>query len=198
MLRNNYLQTLALSLAERRGVGDLGFAPPPHAQPRAGGPPRPQRRVPARRRDPRRARPARRGADAARACGASRLRQALAARRASREPRCRTIPISPASSSATSRREMRERFPDAIAGPPPAARDHRDAARQRDHQPRRSDDRDAPRRPDRRRRADDRRGLRGHPRFVRARRSQRRHRRPRRHGHRAPCSCGSTATCRTC
>ena len=26
VLRNNYLQTLALSLAERRGVGDLGFA----------------------------------------------------------------------------------------------------------------------------------------------------------------------------
>ena len=70
--------------------------------------------------------------------------------------------------------EMRERFPDAIADPPPAPRDHRDAARQRHHQSRRPDDRHAPRRPDRRRCADDRGGLRGDARLVRPDRAQRR------------------------
>ena len=80
----------------------------------------------------------------------------VARRRSARQPTCRTIPISAASSSAISRTQMRERFPDAHRRASAAARDHRDPARERDDQPRRPDRSHAPRRPDRRRRADDR------------------------------------------
>ena len=56
VLRNNYLQTLALSLAERRGLEDLGFQQRLMQTLEARGRARPRGRVPARRHGARRAR----------------------------------------------------------------------------------------------------------------------------------------------
>ncbi len=84
VLRNNYQQTLALSLgaAARAGRSRLPAAPDADAgEPR---PARPRGRIPARRHGDRRAAQARAGADAAGARGAARLRQAHALQRSSR------------------------------------------------------------------------------------------------------------------
>ena len=114
MLRNNYQQTLALSLAERRGLEDLGFQQRLMQTLEARGLlDRAVEFLPddvelAERRAPRA------GADAAGAGGAARLCQARAPRRSARIRRCRTIPIWRASSAAISRRRSRERFPDAL------------------------------------------------------------------------------------
>ena len=187
VLRNNYLQTLALSLAERRGPADLGFAQRLMQSLERQGRLDRGGRVPARRCGARRARDAAaRRSDAAGARGAARLCQALAARRAARQPRCRTIPISDASSSATSRSRCAS-----------ASR-----TRSRRHRLRREIIAtqlanaivnrggptivDAARRPDRRRRADHRGGLRGDARLLRPDRAQRRDRRARRDGARRP------------
>ena len=114
VLRNNYLQTLALSLAQRRGLEDLGFqqrlmqtlgaeaasstarsssCPTTWSSPSAS---------------------AAAAADAAGAVGAARLRQALALRRSARIRTCRTIPIWAASSAAISPRLIAQKFPDAL------------------------------------------------------------------------------------
>ena len=58
VLRNNYLQTLALSLAERRGLEDLGFQQRLMQTLEAARRARPRGRVPARRHGARRARAA--------------------------------------------------------------------------------------------------------------------------------------------
>ena len=58
VLRNNYLQTLALSLAERRGLEDLGFQQRLMQTLEAARRARPRGRVPARRHGDRRARAA--------------------------------------------------------------------------------------------------------------------------------------------
>ena len=114
VLRNNYLQTLALSLAQRRGLEDLGFQQRlmQTLEPR-GQLDRAVEYLPDDMRD-RRAAQARACADAAGARGAARLRQALALRRPARVRACRTIPISAASSRAISRSELVERYPDAL------------------------------------------------------------------------------------
>ena len=115
-LRNNYLQTLALSLAEQRGLADF----PDHRRADRGAgaarPAEPRRRVPARRRGARRARRARPRADPAGARGAARLCQERALRRPARRARCPTTPISATSSTAISRERLVETFPDAVTG----------------------------------------------------------------------------------
>ena len=113
VLRNNYLQTLALSLAERRGVGEIGFLSRlMQTLERRGLLDRAVEYLPD---DARlRARAARRGADAARARRAARLWQADAEGRSPREPACRTIPISRRELRALFPAAIRERFPDAI------------------------------------------------------------------------------------
>ena len=149
VLRNNYLQTLALSLAERRGLEDLGFQQRLMQTLEAARRARPRGRVPAGRHGDCRARPPLAAADAAGAGGAARLRQAVAL--------CglldSTVPDDPYLG-----RELGRYFPKVIAreisrraGAAPAApRDHRDAACQLDDQPRRAVAGGADRRPDRR------------------------------------------------
>ena len=183
---------LALRAARRRRPR---LRPAPDADARAPGPARPLGRVPAGRLGADRAHGPQRGADPARDRRAPRLCEARALRRAARFGRPRR---------SLSRARARALFPDGAAPalsrrhrePPPAPRDHRDAALERDRQSRRADDHHPPRRPDRRRRADDRRRLCGDPQLVRARpistwRSMRSTAR-----FRAPRSCGSTASCR--
>ena len=72
---------------------------------------RPHGRISARRHGDRRAPPTRPGADPAGARRAARLRQTLAVRRTARRRMCPTIPISRASSSATSRSRSSNAFP---------------------------------------------------------------------------------------
>ena len=82
VLRNNYLQTLALSLSERRGLEDLGFLQRLMQTLEANRHARPRGRVPARRCGTDGAPQALAVADAAGARGAARLCQAVALRRA--------------------------------------------------------------------------------------------------------------------
>ncbi len=111
VLRNNYLQTLALSLAERRGVDDLGFQQRLMQTLEARGLlDRAVEFLPDDVELGERAQ-ARRGADAARARGAARLCQARRSTPTCSTPRCRTIPISAASSAAISRRDRASASP---------------------------------------------------------------------------------------
>ena len=176
VLRNNYLQTLALSLSEQRGREDFGFARRLMQTLEAAGPARPHGRVAARRGGADRARAARRGLTRPElavllAYAKLALHDALLDSRVPDDPYLgrelvRYFP-----------RMLAERFPDAVETAPAAPRDRRDAARQRHHQPRRLDGRDAPRRPDGGRRAHHRGGLRGGARQLRPDRAERRHRR---------------------
>ena len=103
VLRNNYLQTLALSLSERRGVADLGFARRlMHMLEAQGRLDRAMEYLPD---DATLTERARRGEALTRPELAVLLAYAklVAARRAARQPRCRTIPISARSWSAISR-----------------------------------------------------------------------------------------------
>ncbi len=111
VLRNNYQQTLAISLAERRGLEDLGFQQRLMQTLEKRQTARPRGRVPARRHGDRGAPPARLAADAPRARGAARLCQARRSMTTCSIRACRTIPISPASSAAISRRRSRASFP---------------------------------------------------------------------------------------
>ena len=150
VLRNNYLQTLALSLAQRRGLEDLGFQQRlMQTLEQKGELDRAVEFLPddveiAERRAPAAA------ADAAGAGGAARLRQARALRRAARIRTCRTIPISAASSARYFPKADRAEIPRRAGAASAAPRDHRDAARQLDDQPRRAVAGGADRRPDRR------------------------------------------------
>ncbi len=178
VLRNNYQQTLALSLAQRRGLEDLGFqqrlmqtlemhgqldraveflpdemaiARTPQAQP---------------------------GADAAGTGGAAGLCQALALQRTARQR---------GAGRSLSRARARALFPQGNVGAlrrraaraPAAARDHRHATHQFDDQPRRRHADRAHRRPDRRRAGSDRRRFRRGAQQLRSDRAQRRDRRAR-------------------
>ena len=105
VLRNNYQQTLALSLAQRRGLEDLGFQQRLMQTLEDAGRARPRRRIPARRDGARRAAQAQRGADAAGAGGAARLCQALALQRAARQQGAGRSLSRRASSSAISPRK---------------------------------------------------------------------------------------------
>ena len=182
VLRNNYLQTLALSLAERRGLEDLGFAAAADADAGNARRARPRGRVPARRHGARRAPAALAGADPAGARGAARLCQALAQRRA----RCSSsVPDDPyLGARARPLFPARDRgaLPRRARASPAAARDHRHPARQLDDQPRRAVADRAHRRPDRRRARPHRGRLRGRARQLRHDRAQRRDRRARQQG----------------
>jgi glutamate dehydrogenase len=148
VLRNNYLQTLALSL-ERRGA--RGSRLPAAADAGAGARGELDRAVelPARRHGARRARE-RRGEPLTRPELAVLLAYAkLSLYDDLLDSACRTIPISAASWPLFPRRAARA-LPDALREPPAAPRDHRDAARQLDDQPRRPAFVGAHRRPDRR------------------------------------------------
>ncbi len=115
VLRNNTMQTLALSLAEQRGRDDVGFLPSPDAGAGRRGAAGPRRRAPARRHDARRARAARRGADAPGTGGAPGLRQALAARRHLQS----RLPDDPYLAAELERyfpTTLFQRFPDAVSG----------------------------------------------------------------------------------
>ena len=158
VLRNNYQQTLALSLAQRRASEDLGFHQRQMQTAREQRAARPRGRVPAGRHGARRAAQARTGADPARARGAARLCEALAlwrparfrgSRRSLSRARARALFPEPAE------RALRRRARAAS----PAPRDHLDAAHQFDDQPRRAGLRGAHRGPDRRARADHRGGV---------------------------------------
>ena len=114
VLRNNYLQTLALSLAERRGLEDLGFQQRlMQTLEQRGELDRAVEFLPDDMEIAERGKRAA-AADPAGARGAAGLCQALALRRAARIPRCPTIPISAASSAATSRRRSAQTYPDAL------------------------------------------------------------------------------------
>ena len=76
VLRNNYQQTLAISLAQRRGLEDLGFQQRLMQTLEKQRPARPRGRISARRNGARRAAQAQPAADAAGAGGAAGLRQA--------------------------------------------------------------------------------------------------------------------------
>ena len=151
VLRNNYLQTLALSLAERRGLEDLGFQQRLMQTLETARRARPRGRVPARRHGDRRAPAALAGAHPAGARGAARLCQA---RRSTTSCSIRRVPDDPYLG-----RELGRYFPRRGRGAlsrrarasPAAARDHRHPARQLDDQPRRAVAARAHRRPDRRR-----------------------------------------------
>ncbi len=149
MLRNNYQQTLALSLAQRRGLEDLGFQQRlMQTLEKRGLLDRaveylPDDMVLADRRKRNVA------ADAAGTRGAARLRQADALRRLARiesagrsVSRPRTGPLFPQGDDGT--------FPEALAEHTAAPRDHRHATRQFDDQSRRPHADRAHRRPDRR------------------------------------------------
>ena len=158
VLRNNYQQTLALSLAQRRGLEDLGFQQRLMQTLETHGRSRPRGGVPAGRHDHRRTAQAQPAADAARARGAARLRQAHALQRVARlkRPRrslsgARTRPLFPQGNVAT--------LQGRAARAPPAPRDHCHAAHQLDDQPRRRDVDCAHCRPDRRCARGDCRGL---------------------------------------
>ena len=114
VLRNNYLQTLALSLAQRRGLEDLGFQQRlMQTLEQKGELDRAVEFLPDDMEIAERVRtPA--AADAAGAVGAARLRQAVALRRPARIRTCRTIRISAASSAAISPRLIAQKYPDAL------------------------------------------------------------------------------------
>ena len=120
------------------------------------------------RRGARRAPGRRRRADRARARGAAR---ATPRSRSTQELLASDLPEDPYLASELERyfpTPLRERFADADAAPPAAARDHRHAGRQRPRQPRRHDLRLPPRRGDRRRRRRHRPRLRRRARGLRA------------------------------
>ena len=124
VLRNNYQQTLAISLAQRRGSGGPRFPAALDADAGNGRPARPRGRVPARSDGARRAAQARRAADAAGAGGAAGLCQALAQQRVARLR---------GAGRSLSRPRAQSLFPEGnvgalsrgAAGASPAARDHR-------------------------------------------------------------------------
>ncbi len=179
VLRNNYLQALALSLAERRGVADLGFARRLMQVLEQEG--RLDRGVEDLPDDTALAERARRGEALTR----PELAVLLAYAKLALHDQLlgSPVPDDPYLAKELERYfpfELRDRVPGRHRLSPPAAGDHRDAARERHHQPRRPDRRHPPRGPDRRRCADDRRRLRGDARFVQADRTQRRRRLPRR------------------
>ncbi len=89
-------------------------------------------------------------------------------------------------------------FPGRAAQPPAAARDHRDAIDQLDDQPRRRDADRAHRRPDRRAAGRDRRRLRGGAPELRPGRAQRRDRRARQQGARRIAALALCVPCRIC
>ena len=111
VLRNNYLQTLALSLARAARHGGLRLPAAADADAGSARAARPRGRVPARRHGARRAPPPLAAVHAAGAFGAARLCQARRSTRTCSNPRCRTIPISPANSTAISRRRSPSAFP---------------------------------------------------------------------------------------
>ena len=150
VLRNNYLQTLALSLAERARLEDLGFQQRLMQTLEARG--QLDRAVESLPDDmrARRAPPPRAAADAAGARGAAGLRQA---RRSTHDLLDSTVPDDPYLG-----RELGRYFPQAARGAFPDALEHHrlrreiiaTAARQLDDQPRRAVAGRAHRRPDRR------------------------------------------------
>ncbi len=114
VLRNNYLQTLALSLSQRRGMEDFGFLQRLIQTLETRGLldraveflPDDMALAERRRRS--------QAVHAAGTVGPARLCQAHALRRPARIPRCRTILISAASSAAISRRRSPNAIPDAL------------------------------------------------------------------------------------
>ena len=90
VLRNNYLQTQALAVAESQAASLLEVHSPTHPPARARRGARPRDRVPARGGGARRAPRGRGGAPHARALGADRLRQDRPVPGACSTPRCRT------------------------------------------------------------------------------------------------------------
>ena len=182
VLRNNYLQTLALSLAQRRGLEDLGFEQRLMQSLGKAGRARPRGRVPARRHGDRRAPAPLAAVDPARARGAAGLCQAVA-----QSSICVTsqVPDDPYLARELTRYfpgEIAEQFPDAHRAPPAAAGDHRHPACQFDDQPRRPVAGRAHCRSDRRGGARHRAGLRGGARQLRHVRAQWRDRRARQPG----------------
>ena len=109
MLRDNYLQTLALSLAERRGMEDFGFQQRLMQTLESAGA-RPRRRVSARRRAARRA-AAPRGAVTRPELAVLLAYAKLALDEDLLESTVQTIPIWPASSAAISRKQSPSAFP---------------------------------------------------------------------------------------
>ena len=178
VLRNNYQQTLALSLGAAARAG--GPRLPAAADADAGNAraARPRGGIPARRDGDRRAAQAQSGADAAGAGGAAGLCQALALQRAARQR---------GAGRSLSRARARALFPQGNVGAlrrraaraSAAARDHRHATDQFDDQPRRRHADRAHRRPDRRRRRGDRRRFRRRAQQLRPDRAQQRDRRAR-------------------
>ncbi len=178
VLRNNYQQTLALSLAERRGLEDLGFQQRMmqtlegrHLLDRAVEfLPDDMELTERRRRSLPLTRPE---ISVLLAYAKLTLNDDLLASAVPDDPylgRELTRYFPPA---------IAEKFPDALDPPPAAARDHRDAARQFDDQPRRADARGADFRPDRRIARPHRGGVRGGAQQLRPDRPQHRDRRPR-------------------
>ena len=114
VLRGNYTQTQALSLARAQAPRDARRARPLHARPRGGGAARPRARGAARRRGDRRAARGRPRPHAARAGGAARLREDHALRRAAGVRPARGPGARRRARRATSRPPLPERFGDAM------------------------------------------------------------------------------------
>ena len=136
-LRNNYLQPLAMSLAERARRRRPARPPRADRERWSTRPAQPRRRVPARRRDAQCPRRERQGPDPARARGDPRLRQELALRRSARRQGAgrplsgaRAVPLFP----AAARRPL-SRCGDLA---PAAPRSDRDGPHQPDDQSRRA------------------------------------------------------------
>ncbi len=158
VLRNNYQQTLALSLAQRRGLEDFGFQQRLMQTLGKAGAARSCGRIPARRNRAGRPPQAQPAADAAGARGALGLRQAHALQRVAQHlgagrslSGARTQPLFPQGNDRALRRRA--------ASPSAAARDHRHPAHQLDDQSRRRHADRTHRRSDRRRAGRDRGGL---------------------------------------
>ena len=144
VLRNNYLQTLALSLAERRGPADLGFAQRLMQTLERQG--RLDRAVEFLPDDAALAERGARGEALTRPELAVLLAYAKldAARRSFSTARVPDDPYLRARTGALFPGRHARALPGRDRGAPAAARDHRDAARQRHRQPRRADARDPP------------------------------------------------------
>ena len=197
VLRNNYQQTLALSLAQRRGLEDLGFQQrlmqtlEKHGQLDRAVEFLPDEMAIAERRKRNLALTRPELAVLLAYAKLSLYSELLDSTRAGRSlSRARARALFPQGNVGALRRRA--------ARAPAAARDHRHATHQFDDQPRRRHADRAHRRPDRRRAGGDRRRFRRRAQQLRPDRAQRRDRRARQQGVRARRSSAFTPPCRTC